>query len=92
MPYWNMYSLVQSICDNASEIPTNSASARQSSWTCYFLYQDNMSTIFLANKGRSTSERTRHIKIRFFFVTDSGGAPRNLFDWRFLKLLLDNKR
>lgn len=33
------------------------------------LYQDNMSTIFLANKGRSTSERTRHIKIRFFFVT-----------------------
>ena len=33
------------------------------------LYQDNMSTIFLANKGRSTSERTRHIKIRYFFIT-----------------------
>ena len=32
------------------------------------LYQDNKSTIFLANKGRSTSERTRHIKIRFFFI------------------------
>lgn len=32
------------------------------------LYQDNMSTIFLANKGRSTSERTRHIKIRYFFL------------------------
>ena len=32
------------------------------------LYQDNMSTIFLANKGRSTSERTRHIKIRYFFI------------------------
>ena len=27
------------------------------------LFQDNMSTIFLANKGRTTSERTRHIKI-----------------------------
>ena len=33
------------------------------------LYQDNCSTIFLANKGRSTSERTRHIKIRYFFIT-----------------------
>jgi hypothetical protein len=32
------------------------------------IYQDNMSTIFLANKGRSTSERSRHIKIRYFFV------------------------
>ena len=27
-----------------------------------------MSTIFLANRGRSTSERTRHIKIRYFFI------------------------
>ena len=33
------------------------------------VYQDNQSTIFLANKGRSTSDRTRHIKIRYFFVT-----------------------
>jgi hypothetical protein len=33
------------------------------------VYQDNMSTIFLANKGRSTSERSRHIKIRYFFVS-----------------------
>jgi hypothetical protein len=33
------------------------------------VYQDNQSTIFLANKGRSTSERTRHIKIRYFFVS-----------------------
>ena len=32
------------------------------------IYQDNQSTIFLANKGRSTSERSRHIKIRCFFV------------------------
>ena len=34
------------------------------------LYQDNMSTIALANKGRSTSARTRHIAIRYFFVKD----------------------
>ena len=34
------------------------------------LYQDNMSAIALANKGRSTSARTRHIAIRYFFVKD----------------------
>ena len=45
-------------------------------WTREFLlhqgpatvYQDNKSTICLANKGRSTSERTRHVKIRYFFI------------------------
>jgi hypothetical protein len=34
------------------------------------LFQDNKSTIVLANKGHSTAERTRHIAIRFFFVKD----------------------
>lgn len=33
------------------------------------VFQDNQSTIFLAKKGRSTSERSRHIKIRYFFVS-----------------------
>ena len=32
------------------------------------IFQDNQSTIFLGKKGRSTSERSRHIKIRYFFV------------------------
>ena len=32
------------------------------------VFQDNQSTIFLGDKGRSTSERSRHIKIRYFFV------------------------
>ena len=32
------------------------------------VYQDNQSTICLANKGRSTSERTRHVKVRHFFI------------------------
>ena len=32
------------------------------------IFQDNKSTIALATKGRSTSERSRHIKIRYFFV------------------------
>jgi len=34
------------------------------------LYQDNMSTIKLAEKGRSTSKKTRHIAIRYFFIRD----------------------
>lgn len=34
------------------------------------LLQDNMSTIKLIENGRSNSDRTRHINIRFFFVSD----------------------
>jgi hypothetical protein len=34
------------------------------------LFQDNQSTIALANKGFSTSDKTRHIAIRYFFVKD----------------------
>jgi hypothetical protein len=33
-------------------------------------YQDNLSTIALTAKGRSTSNRTRHIDIRFFWIKD----------------------
>ena len=32
--------------------------------------QDNQSTIAMVKNGRPTSERTRHIKIRYFFVAD----------------------
>jgi hypothetical protein len=34
------------------------------------LYQDNQSTILLATNGRSTSGRTRHVDIRFFWIKD----------------------
>jgi hypothetical protein len=34
------------------------------------LYQDNLSTMKLIENGRSNSERTRHINIRYFFVKD----------------------
>jgi hypothetical protein len=34
------------------------------------VFQDNLSTIALAKKGKSTSARTRHIAIRYFFVKD----------------------
>jgi hypothetical protein len=52
-------------------------------WTKYFLeeqgfevrentiYQDNQSAMLLENNGRaSSSKRTRHINIRYFFITD----------------------
>jgi hypothetical protein len=52
-------------------------------WTRYFLeaqgfkvsdsiiYQDNQSAILLEKNGRaSSSKRTRHVNIRYFFVTD----------------------
>ena len=32
------------------------------------VYQDNQSTIFLANRGKSTSEHTRNVKICHFFI------------------------
>ena len=52
-------------------------------WTCYFLqvqgynvvenkvFQDNQSAMLLEKNGRkSSSRRSRHINIRYFFVTD----------------------
>jgi len=39
------------------------------------MHQDNMSTISMAKNGYSTSDRTKHIKIRYFFIKqflDSG--------------------
>ena len=67
-----------------SELVGLSDSVGQTIWTRNFLgpegqgykmgpatvYEDNMSTIKLAEKGRSTSERTRHISIRYFFIKD----------------------
>lgn len=34
------------------------------------IYQDNKSTIALINKGHSTSQRTRHINIKYFYLKD----------------------
>lgn len=34
------------------------------------VHQDNKSTIILAEKGKSTNQRTRHINIRYFAVKD----------------------
>ena len=35
------------------------------------MFQDNQSAILLENNGKnSSSKRTRHIKIRYYFITD----------------------
>jgi hypothetical protein len=59
-----------------------SDSSNQIIWTRNFLisqgydigpaivYQDNQSTIAMVKNGKSNSERTRHIAIRFYFVAD----------------------
>ena len=65
-----------------SELVGLSDSTSQIVWTRQFLegqgynigpakiYEDNTSAIKLAENGRSNSSRTRHIAIRFFFVSD----------------------
>ena len=58
-------------------------------WTRYFLeaqgyevqdskiYQDNKSAMLLEKNGKgSSSKRTRHINIRYFFVTDQARAKQ----------------
>jgi hypothetical protein len=34
------------------------------------IYQDNKSTMDMVKAGKSTSDRTRHIHVRYFFVKD----------------------
>ena len=34
------------------------------------VYQDNMSTIAMVKNGKSTSDKTKHIAVRFYFVAD----------------------
>ncbi len=65
-----------------AELIALSDSAGQVIWTREFLtfqgydigpaviYQDNMSTIALVNKGRSHAPGSRHINIRYFFIKD----------------------
>ena len=65
-----------------AELVAPSDSTSQVIWTRNFLleqgykvepatiFQDEMSTIALVKNGKSNSDRTRHIAIRFFFVTD----------------------
>jgi hypothetical protein len=40
------------------------------------VYEDNKSTIALIQKGKSTSNRTRHINVRYYFVKDRVKCPQ----------------
>ena len=65
-----------------AELIALSDSATQIIWTRNFLleqgyslgpaivYQDNLSKVALVKNGKSNSERTRHIAIRYFFISD----------------------
>jgi hypothetical protein len=63
-------------------------------WTRYFLkaqgyevnenilFQDNKSSILLEKNGKaSSSKRTRHIKIRYFFITDRVARREVKIEW-----------
>ena len=46
------------------------------------LYQDNKSSILLEKNGKaSSSKRTRHISIRYFFVTDRIAKGELTVEW-----------
>ena len=51
-------------------------------------FQDNLSTMALATKGRSTSERTRHVHIRYFFVKDRVDSGEVCIKYMPTKLML----
>ncbi|KAI2495312.1 Reverse transcriptase (RNA-dependent DNA polymerase) [Fragilaria crotonensis] len=70
-------------CSTEAELVGVNDILPQALWTRYFLeaqgyavkesivYQDNKSTILLAENGKSSSgKRTRHINIRYFFIKD----------------------
>jgi hypothetical protein len=63
-------------------------------WTCYFLLsqgygivenlllQDNKSSILLEQNGKASSgKRTRHINIRYFFITDRVNMKEISIGW-----------
>jgi hypothetical protein len=52
------------------------------------VFQDNLSTMALAAKGRSTSERTRHVHIRYFFVKDRVASGEVCIKYMPTKLML----
>ena len=83
-----------------SELVGLSDSANQILWVRNFMlnqgykmepaiiYQDNKSTIQLINNGRSNSEKTRHVNIRYFFLTDRIKTNEIKIEYRSTKEML----
>ncbi len=70
-------------------------------WTCYFLLsqgyriienlllQNNRSSILLEQNGRALSgKRTRHINIRYYFITDQVNMKKISIDWCLTKKMV----
>jgi hypothetical protein len=83
-PFWTKSSVqkLNSKSSTEAELIGAADSSSQLLWTRQFLqeqgynvgpailYQDNQSTMALIKNGRSNSERTRHIAIKYFFIKD----------------------
>ena len=54
------------------------------------IYQDNLSCKALIERGRSSSERTRHIAIRYFWVRERIGSGEALVEYMKSELLYSN--
>jgi len=52
------------------------------------VFQDNLSTMALTTKGRSASEQTRHVHIRYFFVKDRVDSGEVCIKYMPTKLML----
>ena len=52
------------------------------------VFQDNMSTIAMIRSGKPTSDRTRHINIRFFFINDREKNGEVKIEYRSTKSML----
>ena len=52
------------------------------------VFQDNMSTIAMLKNGRPTSDRTRHVNIRFFFACDKEASGEINIEYKPTKEML----
>jgi hypothetical protein len=52
------------------------------------VFQDNMSTIAMIRSGKPTSDRTRHVNIRFFFINDREKSGEVRVEYRSTKSML----
>jgi hypothetical protein len=52
------------------------------------VFQDNMSTIAMIRSGKPTSDRTRHINIRFFFINDREKSGEVKVEYKSTKSML----
>ena len=52
------------------------------------LHQDNLGAMQLAKRGQATSKRTRHVNIRYFFITDRINSGEVMLEHTFTEDML----